>query len=172
VRRDLGAAAQVLIPATLALAVVAVVVPGRLGLAARIYALVVCGTALLAALRALRRSYPPTSSLRRGVRGSTRGRRAPASLARLEDETALGVAGAFDLHHRLRPRLRAIAAGVLETRAHVSLDGDPLRAREVLGNETWSLLRADHPPPEDRLARGLPVDELRRVVESLEEVRA
>jgi hypothetical protein len=159
-----------LIPATLALGFVAVLLPGRLVLAARIYALVVCGIALLAALRALRSAYP-SPQRRRARRGAAR-RRAPASLARLEDETALGIAGAFDLHHRLRPRLRAIAAGVLETRAHASLDGDPGRAREVLGEETWSLLRADRPPPEDRLARGLPVDELRRVVESLERVRA
>lgn len=171
-RRDLAAAAQVLIPATLALAVVATFVPGRLGLAARIYALVVCATALLAALRALRKAFPPASAPPRGVRDTTRGRRPPGSLARLEDETALGIAGAFDLHHRLRPRLRTIAGGVLETRAHVSLDGDPGRARELLGDEAWSLLRADRPPPEDRLARGLPVDQLRRVVESLEEVRA
>ena len=169
-RRDLTAAARMLVPATLALGFVTAFVPGRLALAARIYALVLCGTALLAALRALRRAYPPATPLRRKVRSTTGGRRAPSTLARLEDETALGIAGAFDLHHRLRPRLRAIAAGVLEARRHVSLDGDPGSARELLGDEAWSLLRADRPPPEDRLARGLPVDELRRVVESLERV--
>lgn len=171
-RRDLAGAAQVLIPATLALGLVVAFVPGRLELAARIYALILSGTALLAALRALRRAYPPATPRGRKARGAARRRRAPSSLARLEDETALGVAGAFDLHHRLRPRLRAIAAGVLEAQRHISLDGDPQRARELLGEETWSLLRANRPPPEDRLARGLPVDELRRVVESLERVRA
>jgi hypothetical protein len=172
VRRDLGVAAQVLIPATLALVVVATFIPGRLELAARVYALVVCGTALLTAFRALRRAYPPVAAGPRGGRARTRGRRVPTSLARLEDETALGVAGAFDLHHRLRPRLRSIAAGLLEAHAHVSLDGDPVRARELLGDETWRVLRADRPPPEDRLARGLSVDELRHVVESLEQVQA
>jgi hypothetical protein len=172
VRRDLAAAAQVLIPATLALALVAAFVPGRLVLAARIYALVVCGAALVAALRALRRAYPPSAPRRRKTRRSTGRRRTPSSLARLEDETALGVAGAFDFHHRLRPRLRAIAAGVLETGRNVSLDDDPESAEKLLGQETWSLLRADRPPPEDRLARGVPVDELRRVVESLERVGA
>jgi hypothetical protein len=170
VRRDLAAAAQVLIPATLALGFVVAFVPGRLALAARIYALILCGTALLAALRALQRAYPPATPRGRKARGATRGRRAPSSLARLEDETALGVAGAFDLHHRLRPRLRTTAAGVLEARRHVSLDGDPGNAKEILGAETWDLLRPDRPPPEDRLARGLPVDELRRVVDSLERV--
>ena len=169
-RRDLAAAARLLIPATLTLGIVAAFMPGRLSLAARVYALVVCGTALLAALRALRKAYPPAAPRRGEARGTRRGRDAPSSLARIEDETALGVAGAFDLHHRLRPRLRVIAAGVLEARRHVSLDGDPQSARELLGEETWSLLRADRPPPEDRLARGVPVDELRRVVESLERV--
>jgi hypothetical protein len=170
VRPALAAAARILIPATIALGFVAVLLPGQLALAARIYALLVCGIALLAALRALRTAYPPSTPRRHRGRGGADRRRAPASLARLEDETALGVAGAFDLHHRLRPRLRAIAAEVLEARRHVSLDGDPRGARELLGPETWSLLRADRPPPEDRLARGLPVHELRRVVESLERV--
>jgi hypothetical protein len=167
VREGLSAAVRMLIPATVALGLVAVLLPGRLALAARIYALVVCGIALLAALRALRTAYPPLTPRRRTGRGEA-GRRAPASLTRLEDETALGVAGTFDLHYRLRPRVRAIAAEVLEARRHVSLDGDPRLAREVLGEETWSLVRADRPPPDDRLARGMPVAELRRVVESLE----
>jgi hypothetical protein len=170
VRAGLAAAARMLIPATVALGFVAVLLPGRLALAARIYALVVCGIALLAALRALRNAYPPTPPRRRNRRGEADRRNAPAGLARLEDETALGVAGSFDLHHRLRPRLRAIAADVLEARRHVSLDGDPRVARELLGEETWNLLRADRPPPEDRLARGVPVAELRRIVESLERV--
>ena len=168
-RAGLAAAARMLIPATVALGVVAVLLPGRLALAARIYALVVCGIALLVALRALRIAYPPTPRRRTGRAGAER-RRAPASLARLEDETALGVAGAFYLHHRLRPRVRAIAGEVLEARRHVSLDRDPRTARELLGEEAWSLVRADRPAPEDRLARGMPVAELRRVVESLERV--
>jgi hypothetical protein len=168
VRRDLVAAARMLIPATLALGLVTAFVPGRLALAVRIYALILCGTALLAALRALRRAYPPAMPRGRKARGTARGRPAPSSLARLEDETALGVAGAFHLHLRLRPRLRTIASGVLEARRHVSLDGDPEKAQEILGAETWDLLRPDRPPPEDRLASGLPVDELRRVVDSLE----
>jgi hypothetical protein len=170
VRRDLAVAAQIVVPATIAFGFVAVFVPGRLGLAARIYALVVCSAALLTALRALRHAYPPATPRRQKRRGGPGRRRAPSSLARLEDATALGVAGSFDFHHGLRPRLREIAAGVLETRRRVSLDADPQRARELLGEETWELLRADRPPPEDRLAQGVPVDELRRVVESLERV--
>jgi hypothetical protein len=50
----------------------------------------------------------------------------------------------------------------------MSLDGEPESARRLLGDETWELLREDRPPPEDRHARGLPPDQVRRVVESLE----
>jgi hypothetical protein len=171
VRRELVNAARMLIPAAVALGIVFAFVPGRLDLAARTLALVVCAVVLLAGLRALRRSFPPAESRRRRARSGGDARTAPASLRRLEDETALGSAGAFDFHHRLRPRLRRIAAGILESRHHVSLDGDP-RARELLGEETWGYLRADRPPPEDRLAPGVPVAELQRLVESLERVRA
>jgi hypothetical protein len=86
----------------------------------------------------------------------------------LEDEAALGVAGAFDLHHRLRPRLRPLAIGLLSSRQRISLDGDPEAARAALGPKTWDLVRHDRPPPEDRLARGIPISELRSVVETLE----
>ena len=63
-RRDVLGALRLLVLPTIALAVVAGGAPGRLGLAARIYALVVCGAALVVALNALRRAYPPEKPLR------------------------------------------------------------------------------------------------------------
>jgi hypothetical protein len=89
-------------------------------------------------------------------------------LARLEQEVALGAAGSFDLHHHLRPRLRTIAAELLTARRRISLDGDRLEARALLGEEAWELVRKDRSPPEDRLARGAAPDVLDRVVASLE----
>ena len=56
------------------------------------------------------------------------------------------------------------------TRRRLSLDDDPEAARQIVGDETWELVRSDRPPPKDRPARGLPVSELDRVVESLERV--
>jgi hypothetical protein len=169
--RDSGraplAALRLLILPTIALAVVAGVLPGRAGLAVRVYALVLCAVILRFAVTALRRAYPPTEPLRRAAARS-RGRGRPASLARLEIEAALGVAGAFDLHHRLRPRLRRLAAGLVETRRRISLDGDPQAARAALGDTAWELVRHERPTPEDRLARGIPISELRSVVETLE----
>ncbi len=169
-RADLVRAAKFLVPATLALVFVAAFLPGRLELAARIYALVLSGLVLMLAIAALRGAYPPATALRPKSRRRAERRRLPPTLARIEQETALGVAGSFDLHHHLRPRLRAIASALLGTRRGVSLDGDPEGARRFLGDETWELVRRDRPPPEDRLARGLPPSALQRVVDSLEQI--
>lgn len=169
-RRDLGAAARVLVLSTLVLGFFVAFVPGRLPLAIRVYALCVCAVALGLGLGALRRAYPPTAPLRTAGRRSPGRRNPPPTLARMEDELALGVSGAFDLHHRLAPRLRAVAAGLLLSRRRISLSGDPDEARRIVGEETWEIVRPDRPPPEDRLARGISPKGLAGVVDSLEAV--
>ena len=169
-RRDIRGALRALVVPTLALLGVAVIVPGRIPLAIRIYALVVCGAVLVLALRSLRRLYPRPRPLRPRKARRARSRRPPPSLARIEHEAALGVAGAFDLHFRLVPRIRSIASGLLASRRRVSLDSDPEAARRRLGSEVWEVVRDDRPAPEDRLARGIAVADLRVVVESLEQV--
>ena len=167
-RRDLRRAGRLLVLPTLAFAFVVAFVPGRVELAVRIFALVLCGTALLLTLAALRRAYPRETPLRpRRTRAASQ-RSIPGTLARLEQETILGVAGSFDLHYRLRPRLRGLTADLLAAQRGVGLDAAPERARALLGGTTWELVRRDRPPPEDRLAAGLPINDLRRVVESLE----
>ena len=161
-------AVRFLVLPTVAFVVVAALVPGRAGLALRVYALVVCGTALVLALLALQRAFPPEQPLSVDRRDPPERRSPPSSLARIEHEAALGVAGSFDLHYRLVPRLRSVAAGLLESRRRISLERQPEAARVAVGESTWSLVRPDRDAPDDRLARGLPPDELARVVESLE----
>jgi hypothetical protein len=168
VSSDLRNAARVLALPTLALAFVVAFVPGRVGLAVRVYALVLCGAALLLLLAALRRAYPRETPLVTPGAGVEPPRAVPGMLVRLEQEAALGVASSFDLHYRLRPRLRALASELLAARRGVSLDDAPGRARALLGEEAWELVRVERPPPEDRLGRGLPIKDLRQVVESLE----
>ena len=165
---DLLRAVRFLLLPTLGVLFVLAFLPGRLELAIRVYALVLAVAAVALALAALRRAYPAATSLRRRQPRVEQRRRVPPSLARLEHLTVLGVAGAFDFHHRLRPRLRSLALGLLSTRSRVSLDGDPETARRILGDETWEIVRVDRQPPEERLGPGLPLDELRHVVESLE----
>lgn len=169
-RRDLARAARVLSLPTVALAATIAFAPGRAELAVRVYALLLCAVALVLVVAALHRAYPAATPLRGATaRGRARRRAVPSSLARIRQETALGVAGSFDLHHRLRPRLRGLAGELLAARHRVALDTEHERARALLGNDAWELVRPDRPPPEDRLARGLPISDLRRVVESLEE---
>jgi hypothetical protein len=170
VKRHLRGAVRLLALPTVALIAVLAFVPGRLPLAVRAYALGICTVALGIGLIALRRSYPPIAPLRRPTPSDTSRRRPPPTLARMEDELALGVAGSFHLHHRLVPRLRSVAGGLLSSRHRVSLDSDQDDARDLLGDETWDLVRPGRPPPEDRLARGLPAAALERVVGSLERV--
>jgi hypothetical protein len=170
VKRHLVGALKFLVVPTLVVVVVAVFAPGRAGLGLRIYALLVCGTALVLALVALRQAFPPEPRLRDDSRTRRGRRRPPSSLARIEHESALGVAGSFDLHFLLVPRLRSIASGLLESRRKLSLDRQPEEARRVLGDATWMVIRPDRPAPDDRLARGIPADELTRVVDSLEAV--
>ena len=169
-RRDFGAAWRALVFPTLVLLFTAAIVPGRLSLVIRIYTLVVCAVAIVLALLALRRAYPPAPPLRRSHRSSSGRSTPPPTLARMEDELALGATSAFDLHYRLRPRLEFIAAGLLATRRRLTLDADPDGARQVLGDETWELVRPDRPPPSDRQARGIPPEALERVVSSLEAI--
>ncbi len=165
---DLRRAARALWLPALALGFVVAFAPGRTGLAIRVFALLACGAALLVVLAALRRAYPRERPLRRAAKEASASRAIPGMLGRLEQETALGVAGSFDLHYRLRPRLRGLTADLLAARRGVSLDATPERAGALLGETTWELVRLDRPPPEDRLAAGLPINDLRHVVESLE----
>ena len=166
--KDLVHAARFLVLPTAALGAVVAFAPGRVELAVRVYALLVAAAALVLALAALRRAYPRTKRLRPQTATPPAPPRHPALLARIEHEAALGVASSFDLHHRLRPRLRRLASELLAARRSIVLDGDPERARSALGEPTWELVRADRPPPDDRQARGIPISDLRAFVESLE----
>lgn len=166
-RSDLFGAARALVVPTLAVVAVAVFAPGRAELAVRIYALVLAATAIVLLLLALRRAYPAETALAEPPEQAPR-RAAPPSLARIEHEVALGVGGSFDLHFRLVPRLRSVAAGILEARRSVSLESG--HARALLGDETWQLVRPDRHAPVDRLGEGIQPAALARTVDALESV--
>ena len=87
---------------------------------------------------------------------------------KLERELALGRQTAFDFHFRLRPTLVEIARNRLAGRG-VSIE-DERRAPEILGGETWELLRPDRDPPRDRNAHGLTSDAVGRVITALERI--
>jgi hypothetical protein len=168
VKGSVARAVRLLLLPTIALLVVAVLASGRLEPAVRIYALVVCAVVLGLAVAGLRRTFPRAARPHRGRGGRGRPAEQPRSLVQLENEATLGVADALDLHYRLRPHLRLVAAGLLEGRRGVALDDEPEAARRLLGEETWELVRPDRPVPSDRHAPGLAPDGLERIVLSLE----
>jgi hypothetical protein len=170
VRRNLLGAARFLAVPTIALVGIATFAPGRAEVALRVYALILSATAIVLLVLALRRAYPDETPLREPTRARAK-RAAPPSLGRIEHEVALGVAGSFDLHYRLVPRLRSIAAGLLNARQKVSLETSPDTARALLGDEAWALVRPDRAAPQDRLAHGIAPAELARAVDALEAVR-
>jgi hypothetical protein len=89
------------------------------------------------------------------------------ALEEIEHAVDFSLGTAFDVHYRLRPHVRRVAEHRLGLRG-VSLDGQPERARALLGAEAWDLARPGRPEPEDRNARGLDIVSLRRMVDGLD----
>lgn len=89
------------------------------------------------------------------------------ALEELEHAVDFSLGTAFDVHYRLRPHVRRVAAHRLAGRG-VSLDGQPERARALIGLDVWDLVRRDRPEPEDRNARGMDLPSIRRVVDVLD----
>ena len=155
---------------TVVLAIMLVAVPGRSELAVRIYVLVLAAFGLGHLLSALRAALPPRrpSAFDAALTKRTRPVQRIPELERMEREVSLGLATAFDLHYRLRPRLRGVAAELLAARRGIELDSNPDAARRALGDDTWEIVRGDLEPPRERFAPGLDIASLRLAVETLE----
>jgi hypothetical protein len=145
------------------------IAPGRQELEVDIYVLALGGFAMLVMSSALGRIAPreDESLLEEALEPDPPEVARIAGLERLEREVALAASREFDLHYRLRPVLREIAAARLERRG-AQLDSDSPRARELLGDELWSLTEPDREPPSNRQAPGIGFEELERTVERLE----
>jgi hypothetical protein len=117
------------------------------------------------AVRALSETLPP---LRRAAA-------APASTVgegtgdreRLDRVVSGATSHAGDVHLRLRPILREIAADGLRRRG-VELAAQPRAAQALLAPDTWELVRPDRPRPDDAFARGLAPARLNAVLDDLE----
>jgi hypothetical protein len=81
-------------------------------------------------------------------------------LEKLQREVSLSTSSAFDFHMRVLPQLRDIAQARLERSGRTS-------GPDTLGR-WWDLLRPDRKPPEERFGNGIPVTELRALVDDLE----
>jgi hypothetical protein len=157
-----------LVGATGGAGVLLLVLPGRAALVVHVWLVVVLAIGLGVALDRLRRTVPrrPSSFEAAFVRPRVSHAR-PATLDRVEREITLATGTAFDVHYRLRPLLRPIAADLLLRRG-VALDAAPERAAELVGPDAWELVRPDRPAPPDRAARGIPLATAARGVDGLE----
>ncbi len=156
---------------TIGLAIVLVVAPGRASSPFHVWLLVVLAVALLARSR---RCGAPCPVGRRRSRLGRGGREPPAerfaSLEKLERAVSMASTSGYDVHHRLRPVVREIAAGQLLVRRGIDLDRHPEAAHAVLGDDVWELVRPERPRPQARAAPGLGLEELEQVVAGLERI--
>jgi regulator of extracellular matrix RemA (YlzA/DUF370 family) len=163
-RSVLWAAGAGAVPFVLAL----IFLPGRRELALDLFLLLIAAGAVVALVRALS-AVAPRAPARRLVRRERRTQRL-AELDRTERAVLLSASTAFDVHYRLRPILREIAAQRLATRRGLSLDGDTQASRAVVGEDTWELVRPDREPPHLHFAPGITAPHLRKVVAVLERI--
>jgi predicted exporter len=110
-----------------------------------VYALVVGAMAIAALVGAFRALRPPAWQRSPFDHRSERPEQPLAidELARIDRLVVLGSANEYDLHYRLRPLLRELVAERLRSRRGVVFDQDPERARDLLGDELWAVVRPD-----------------------------
>ena len=117
-----------------------------------------------AAVRVLSETLPP---LRRAGPGPPAPTEVTGDRERLDRVVSSATTHAGDLHLRLRPILREIAADGLRRRG-VDLDAQPQAAQKLLAPDTWEVVRPDRPRPDDAFARGLTPKRLDAVLDDLE----
>ena len=155
--------------AAIALLVARMVSPGRKDLELDVFILVLGGIGLLVLAAELRRLAPTAerSLVEEALDPEPAEKRPIADLLRLERALSMASARQFDLHYRLRPILRDVAAARLEHRG-LDLDSGRPVVQELLGDELFELTAPDREPPANRLAPGPGVEGLDRTIGRLE----
>jgi hypothetical protein len=135
------------------------------------YVLFVGGLLLVGLVRATSAAgaSEEASVYERALRRRGRAPARPSELARIEREVVLASTSSFDVHYRLRPILREVAAHRLAGRG-IDLDAGAPETRALLGEDVWELVRPDREPPDDRFGPGLPLSRLRTTLDTLERI--
>jgi hypothetical protein len=161
-----------LILATLALLMIALVAPGMAPAAARWYLVGVAALATLATLRTIAARFPAYRRARHAPFGP-RSRDAdeqPQRLREIERLVAYSRWSGTDYDERLRPILYEIASQRLAAYRSVTVEADPAAARSLLGEKIWALIApAQQTKPVDRT---ITITELEAVVTALEGIGA
>ena len=156
---------------TTILLVLVVLVPSRRSLFVGIYELALAAIAVGALVGSFR-TFEPQLGMRSPFERDPEKPEEPqpiAELDRIDRLVVLGSANEFDLHYRLRPLLRQIATERLHDRYGLDLDREPERARSLLGEELWAVVRPDREVGR-RSWPGLPAAELAGHVARLEQL--
>ena len=148
-----------------------VAVPSKRALFVGIYELVLAAIAVSALVSSFRTLAPQAWLRSPFERDPGKPEEPPpiAELDRLDRLVVLGTGNEFDLHYRLRPLLRQLAADRLYARHGIELDRGPERARPLLGDELAALLSPDRKLGR-RTAAGIDPAELARHVDHLEQL--
>jgi hypothetical protein len=162
-------AVKLILVASAAFVILAMVTDGLGTILLEAYFLALGGVLLLALVRTVRVQAPARSPSRfDSALAAMRRRPTDSGEISLVTDLRLSRVGAFHLHVRLRPLLRDVAAHRLWSHYGIDLDDEPARASELVGPAAWELVRPDRPTPVDRLGPGLALTELDEVVAELE----
>lgn len=155
--------------AVIALVAARMISPGRKELELDVFVLALGGVGLLVLAAELGRLAPTTdeSLVEEALEPEPPEERPIADLLRLERELSMASARQFDLHYRLRPILRDVAAARLEQRG-LDLDSGRPVVQELLGDELFELTAPEREPPKNRLAPGPGIEGLDRTITRLE----
>jgi hypothetical protein len=156
--------AAYIVVATIGFVAAALTLPGDRDIELRIYAIALGALLMTAVVSAFGSQLPRgrESDLTRALDEKPPKPEEVADLRRMEREVTLAVGNAHDLHTRLLPHLRDIAAARLERTGRRP-------GPETLGR-WWELLRPDRPAPDERFARGISEGDLRALVADLEKM--
>jgi hypothetical protein len=152
---------------TIPLVVVLILFPGEASRALDVY-VVFLGALLLLALvriapgerdedrRLPRRDDTPTDRI--------------VELDRLERDVVLATGSELEQHVRINPLLHDVVEDRLWRSRGIALDESPERAREILGDELYELVKPGRPDPAARYFRGLDLKGLNRVLDRIEAI--
>jgi hypothetical protein len=152
--------------ATAALLLVVDLGARRRGLAVEVYLDVLCALVLIGLVAAVRDRLPAARELHRQraprpVRNAAR----PQQLEWLERQIGDSLDAGFELPFRFQPLVRNIASAALVRNHGVVIEREPDRARALVGERVWELIRPDDP------ATRLPPGGLPALVADLEAIR-
>lgn len=138
------------------------------GLALLAYVLFLGAVGLAVLARRLRDELPPAPRFERLLAVAARRAEPVGQLERIRRELAAAGWSQAELHYRLVPIVREVAAARLSRRHGVDLDRQPERARALLGGRVWELARPGRERPDQAHGGGWSRRELEELLDELE----